>query len=188
MYAMLWALVVGCSEPQPAGPPPSRVNAVKATPKVADIEAFCDSRPDDMALVLPPLDTPEPPDGPGWRWVNVWATWCGPCVAEMPMLATWRDKLVAKGVEVELLFLSVDDTRAKVTRFEAEHPEAKGGVLIRDTTKDLEPWLPKVGLDSGVVLPVNLFADPSNQLRCIRTGAVADHDYPSVEALLAGQG
>ena len=141
-----------------------------------------------MPLVLPPLDTPEPADGPGWRWVNVWATWCGPCVAEMPMLATWRDQLVEDGVAIELLFLSVDDARGKVERFEAKHPEARGGVLIRDTKRDLEPWLPKVGLDPGVVLPVNLFADPQGQLRCIRTGAVADHDLAAVKALLAGRG
>jgi thiol-disulfide isomerase/thioredoxin len=185
MLLLTWLLA--CTEPTSApAPMPSRVDAVKAAPKVVDLDAFCDSRPDPaIPLVLPPLDGPEPADGPGWRWVNVWATWCGPCVAEMPMLAKWRDQLVEQGVAVELVFLSVDDTRQKVERFEAQHPEARGGVRISDV-KELEPWLPKVGLDPGVVLPVNLFADPAGNLRCIRTGAVSDHDLAAVKALLAG--
>jgi thiol-disulfide isomerase/thioredoxin len=186
MLLLSWLLA--CSGADPAAPQPvrSRVDAVKAVPKAVDLDAFCDSQPDPpIELVLPPLDGPAPADGPGWRWVNVWATWCGPCVAEMPMLAGWRDQLVEKGVAVELVFLSVDDERAKVDRFVKQHPEARGGVRIADVD-ELEPWLPKVGLDPGVVLPVNLFADPSGNIRCIRTGAVSDHDLAAVEALLAG--
>jgi len=182
---MWWLMLLGCGDPAPATQMPSRVDAVKAVPKVVDLEAFCDQRPDPtIPLVLPPLDGPGPADPSGWRWVNVWATWCGPCVAEMPMLAAWRDQLVQSGVDVELLFLSVDDAAQKVARFVAQHPVARGGVRISDIAQ-LEPWLPKVGLDAGVVLPVNLFADPRGQIRCIRTGAVADHDLAAVKAVLA---
>ena len=49
--------------------------------------------------------------------VNLWATWCGPCVVEMPSL----DRLAARpGSEVRILAVSQDsgaDARAKVTGF-----------------------------------------------------------------------
>ena len=60
--------------------------------------------------------------------VNLWATWCGPCVVEMPSL----DALAARrGEEIKVLTLSQDmDGRQKVTDFFAE----------REFTR-LEPYL-----------------------------------------------
>jgi thiol-disulfide isomerase/thioredoxin len=40
--------------------------------------------------------------------INFWATWCGPCIQEMP----WLDKLVHQSKDVELVLISVDDNRA----------------------------------------------------------------------------
>jgi thiol-disulfide isomerase/thioredoxin len=53
------------------------------------------------------------------RVVNIWATWCVPCVAEMPELKAVDD---AFGSEVSLTGVSMDDmipetTRDKVVRF-----------------------------------------------------------------------
>ena len=51
--------------------------------------------------------------------VNLWATWCAPCVVEMPSL----DRLAARESEaLEVLALSQDyDGRSKVTDFFREH-------------------------------------------------------------------
>jgi len=51
--------------------------------------------------------------------VNFWATWCGPCVVEMPSL----DALAAReGERIRVLALSQDTNgRQKVTDFFAEH-------------------------------------------------------------------
>ncbi|MBB4612932.1 TlpA family protein disulfide reductase [Novosphingobium taihuense] len=60
--------------------------------------------------------------------VNLWATWCGPCVLEMPML----DKLAADNAgKLRVLTVSQDiEGGAKVAPFYAEKKFAK-----------LEPWL-----------------------------------------------
>jgi thiol-disulfide isomerase/thioredoxin len=41
--------------------------------------------------------------------VNFWATWCGPCKAEMPALQTYLDRHKSKGLEI--LAISMDEPR-----------------------------------------------------------------------------
>lgn len=47
--------------------------------------------------------------------INLWATWCPPCVAEMPSLESLQIALEEDGLKT--LFLSVDETEAEVERF-----------------------------------------------------------------------
>jgi thiol-disulfide isomerase/thioredoxin len=53
--------------------------------------------------------------------VNLWATWCGPCVAEMPTLATLQREYAGKPVKV--VAVSVDDASgtAKAKAFIGQH-------------------------------------------------------------------
>lgn len=47
--------------------------------------------------------------------LNFWATWCPPCVEEMPSLVQMQDKMQAKGVEV--LAVSVDADESAYHKF-----------------------------------------------------------------------
>lgn len=60
--------------------------------------------------------------------INLWATWCAPCVAELPTL----DKLAAdRAGELKVLTISQD----------LGQPERVGEFLAQRGVKNLEPWL-----------------------------------------------
>ncbi|HET6250938.1 MAG TPA: redoxin domain-containing protein [Tepidisphaeraceae bacterium] len=50
-------------------------------------------------------------DSKNLRLINVWATWCGPCTAELPELAAFRHRFRTR--EFELITLSIDDVAKK---------------------------------------------------------------------------
>lgn len=52
--------------------------------------------------------------------VNVWATWCGPCRAEIPQLIELQNKNKEKGLEVIGLNLDEEDTAEMIKDFGKE--------------------------------------------------------------------
>ena len=57
--------------------------------------------------------------------MNVWATWCGPCVAEMPTLAKLQAAFADKPVEVVAVSIDTADDTAKAKAFLAKHAPLK---------------------------------------------------------------
>ena len=51
-------------------------------------------------------------------FINIWATWCKPCIDEMPTIKSLADSL--KKEQIEFLFASEDATE-DIQRFEASH-------------------------------------------------------------------
>jgi thiol-disulfide isomerase/thioredoxin len=107
--------------------------------------------------------------------VNLWATWCAPCVKEMPTL----DSLAAREDQgVQVLAISQDgEARDKVERFFADHHFSA-----------LEPYLdpkldlmPELGVDT---LPTTLLYD-SNGKEVWRMVGIADWQSQASAALLA---
>jgi thiol-disulfide isomerase/thioredoxin len=191
----MWlVMALGCSggEVAPEGKPRSRFDAVLVDPnaKVTPPDEFCETfatAETAKPFVPPVLDSAAWKPQTGWRWVNVWATWCGPCVAEMPRLASWRDKLEKDGKPVDLVFLSVDAEQGLVDRFYQKDP-GKGlppSVRIGDVAT-LPAWLDTLGLDAGTPIPIHLFLDEEGRTRCIRTGAISENDYAAVKGVLGG--
>ena len=186
---MIVAALIGCAG-EPAGDgaaPPKRFDAVLADPsKVVPPDEFCDtwaSAETAKPFVVPELSgTPWTPPT-GWRWVNVWATWCGPCVAEMPRLVKWRDQLAKESVKVDLVFLSVDSGQPEVDRFYAKNAELPPSLRINDVGQ-LATWLGANGLDASTAIPIHFFLDAEGRARCVRTGSLSDGDYAPVKRLL----
>ncbi len=193
--ASLLAALACTGEPAtPSSPAPSRVDAVVAPPPPAKdpkaVEAFCDAHfteADAKPFVWPGLADAAPTPAVGaWRWVNVWATWCKPCIAEMPIIVKWQGKLAADGVKSDLTLLSVDENAGKVAHFATEHPDLPVGLRLGDV-KLLEPWLASNALDTTVAIPLNFFVDPEGRTRCVRSGQISDTDYAAIKRVLQGE-
>src|SRR3970282_2295696 len=94
----------------------ARANTVAAAPAKPQeaAESFCDAA--DPAGAGPAVKLPaltggaEPGRATTWRWINLWATWCKPCIEEMPRLRRFRDQQAAAGRTIELVFVSGEPT------------------------------------------------------------------------------
>jgi thiol-disulfide isomerase/thioredoxin len=173
----------------------SRSESVAASGQAPDSRRWCDvfyAGADAPALALPRVEPARagealpvlPADR--WVWVNVWATWCGPCRREMPLLLRWHDRLVKEGRPFALWFLSVDERQQDLVQFLNDNPETAPGNSVRLAAPGgLQSWLAGFkGAPTGAI-PLQVIAAPGGKVRCIRAGALRDADYPVVKALLA---
>ncbi|HEY0985831.1 MAG TPA: TlpA disulfide reductase family protein [Kofleriaceae bacterium] len=180
--------VTACDKTDKPVAPAPRTNVARvSTTQAATTEAFCDRHATDdrgAAFHWPDLAAGQsaPAAPTTWRWVNLWATWCKPCIEEMPRLLAWRDKLAASGKRVELAFVSVDDADAEVDAFRKDHPGTPASIRIVDADKR-SAWLKSLGLDDGAI-PIHLFVSPANRLRCARAGGIRENDYDIIAKLL----
>ena len=72
--------------------------------------------------------------------LNFWATWCGPCVQEMPSLVQMGDKLKDKNIKVIGVSIDVDEAAYKsflqkhgITFLTVRDPEQKSSTLYGTT-------------------------------------------------------
>jgi len=180
----LCATLTACDK-QSSEPPASRTNGAKVTTSQVTVEELCDKHfPDDTGplLKLPALvDGTLAPSSTTWRWINIWATWCKPCVEEMPRLVRSRDKL---GKPVDLAFISVDEDPADIASHRADHPDTPPSPRPPDPKKMGQLFAP-VGPHAPAPVPIHVFVRPSGHVACARAGSVRDRDLPAIKQLLA---
>lgn len=93
-------------------------------------------------------------------FVNMWATWCGPCKAELPQLKKLHERLAGRS-DVLLLSLNVDDSVGDVEPFVREQEMAFPVLLANDYV---------VKMLSGFTIPRNWVVSPVGVVQRQQTG------------------
>ncbi len=108
--------------------------------------------------------------------VNLWATWCAPCIAEMPHFERLQKKYTDKPLRV--LFVSLDGTthRDAVVRF-ADDKELRNEVWLLDE-KDQQYFIPKISSDWSGAIPATLFVNTAKGIRIFKE---QEFDYQQLE-------
>ena len=108
-------------------------------------------------------------------FLNVWATWCGPCRYEIPQLQSLQEKYASRRFKV--IGISVDQS---------------GADSVAQFVKENKITYP-IGLDSGgriadvlhtTVLPTSVIIGRDGKVLWRSVGAMTPNDVPGVDALI----
>jgi thiol-disulfide isomerase/thioredoxin len=106
-------------------------------------------------------------------FLNIWATWCGPCVAEMPSIARLANDPLLRNKPIEFVCLSTDSSTEPVRQFIR-------GKNWRMTFLRAES-VPQVFLTEGI--PSTFLIAPNGRIAASEVGSAA-WDDPQVAMFL----
>ena len=121
-----------------------------------------------------------------WVVMNVWATWCRPCVAETPDLVAFAEgmrerPLTMLGISTD--YFTVDDTAAvrKVTEFQTRYGVPYDNLVFIGSVDDLTDRLNLNG-----ALPTTILFDPSGAVAAQYIGLMERTDLDSIALRIGG--
>jgi thiol-disulfide isomerase/thioredoxin len=104
-----------------------------------------------------------------YRIINYWATWCGPCLMEMPLLDKFAQ---SQGIsDVMLIGIALDDA-ADVKTYLKENPVKYPQFLEKVDKNDSSAQL---GNERGII-PFSVLISPDGRLLKLKRGDFADMD------------
>ncbi|GMV08897.1 MAG TPA: TlpA disulfide reductase family protein [Gemmatimonadaceae bacterium] len=108
--------------------------------------------------------------------INLWATWCGPCVIEMPSIQRLYDRY--RGAGLKVVAVAVDDpgNEQRILDFVAEH--GLTFEILHEGTGKIEAAFQTQGI------PATFLVGRDGRIRKLNLGA-ADWDSPANRAVVA---
>ncbi len=95
--------------------------------------------------------------------VNFWATWCKPCVAELPYFERLGREYADKGVEVVLVSLDLHGTFEKKLLPFVREKKLESQVIVLDDPKQND-WIPQVNEAWSGAIPATLMYNKTNRM------------------------
>lgn len=106
--------------------------------------------------------------------VNLWATWCKPCVEEMPHFAKFYQAYSDKDVVLFALSVDAADDLAAVRRFHEEHKLPFPVYIVDERDPDVLEKILETEISGAV--PVTIFYDREGELRHKWEGLIGEED------------
>ena len=117
--------------------------------------------------------------------VNLWASWCGPCVAEMPELVTMHR--MYRGRKVKLVTISMDlaDKRAEALKVLKDNHVSTSNYLLQ--TEDRDKFAEALDKDWPGPLPYTLLIAPGGKILYRKVGAIEPIDVKRAIVAVIGR-
>lgn len=94
-----------------------------------------------------------------WTVINYWASWCKPCLTEMPELNRFHQQVSSASTPLAQIFaVNFDGLDVDTLRIESQKLAVNIPLVINDPSEAL-------GFDKPTVLPTTLIFNPQGQLQ-----------------------
>lgn len=109
-------------------------------------------------------------DSQNLRLINVWATWCGPCEAEIPEFVEMQRMYRHRGFEVVTISMDEPNDKARALKFLQEHHVSGTNFLYTSTDRDA--LISSLDAKWEGPLPHTMLVAPSGQVIYRHTGSI----------------
>lgn len=118
-------------------------------------------------------------------YVNIWATWCGPCRAELPDM---QELLRRHTDQLAIIAVNRREPLERARAFFQNLPRSDGGVGVSFTVDGMDPDDTLFGEFRGLGMPVSVIIDPQGVVSRVYMGAIRldTMEAAFAEALAAG--
>lgn len=165
-------LLAGCSQPQPEVAPltpasPAVANPAAPAPEAASTEKL----PEVLAVNTAQLGGLVEKTLGKVTVVNLWATWCGPCVQEMPDLVKFYNEMDRTAIALISVSLNSEaDIKDEIPKFQHAHQVPFPIYVLNETNPDGLLTALRGRFKGGI--PTTFFYDKSGKLAKIVEGAI----------------
>ena len=110
------------------------------------------------------------------KLLNVWATWCGPCIEEFPSLLKLREQYQSRGLELILVSADMPEDVDKIESFLRDQKVNFFTYLKTDSDED---FIKEMNPDWSGALPASFIYNRSGQLVDFWTGDLTYEEFES---------